>query len=228
MKTIFHIGQHKTATTSIQFFLHKNRAQLIEKEKVYYPSVIGGRQDYSHYMLNVVCLAQERLSFKKEQLIKTMGSNAVDSVLTQVKLDIQTAYEEAERRGCEYVLFSNEGLYTLNSLEEYMNLRNLVSAYSTHTTAVCCFRDKVDYRESMLAQIRKAGQKPSTDKDHYLYLEWDSFYFDYAKKRELLATVFDSQIYYSYRSDSGVKGFLEALKMNTISCEEERLNVSTQ
>ena len=47
-KIFVHIGNHKTATTSVQYFLFKNRKYLLSKNLVY---AVGGGIDYNKMAL---------------------------------------------------------------------------------------------------------------------------------------------------------------------------------
>ena len=44
-KIFVHIGNHKTATTSVQYFLFKNKKYLLSKNLVY---AVGGGIDYNN------------------------------------------------------------------------------------------------------------------------------------------------------------------------------------
>ena len=72
MKTIIHIGQHKTGTTSIQKFLQDNRTTLAENG-VYVPSRLAGYSEPSHFILNVYALAEDRYSSRKKAIVKAKG-----------------------------------------------------------------------------------------------------------------------------------------------------------
>ncbi len=72
MKTVIHIGQHKTGTTSIQHYLQDNREALAQ-HGLYVPSEIAGYSNPSHFILNVYALAEERYSSMKEEIIRDKG-----------------------------------------------------------------------------------------------------------------------------------------------------------
>lgn len=58
-KIIFHIGNHKTGSSTLQKFLFKNR-KILEKSNIVYPDVCIRHGDYGHHNL-----AFELADFKK-------------------------------------------------------------------------------------------------------------------------------------------------------------------
>ena len=169
MKTVIHIGQHKTGTTSIQHYLQDNRATLAQNG-LYVPSRIAGYSDPSHFILNVYALEEGRFSSKKEELIATKGTAYFSELEIELKKDIEEIYKEALQQKCNRVIWSNEGLYLLNTVKEYKRLISLFSEYSTEIEVVCCFRDVRSYRESYTNQLAKQKISPSDNPDSYLSL----------------------------------------------------------
>ena len=68
MRTFVHVGQHKTATTSIQYFLRRN-AEMLLKRGLYVPDKLAGFGNPSHFALNVYSLDRKRMSSMKEKLL---------------------------------------------------------------------------------------------------------------------------------------------------------------
>jgi hypothetical protein len=225
MKTIIHIGQHKTGTTSIQHFLQDNRKDLAN-HGLYVPSKIAGYSDPSHFILNVYALAEGRLSSKKEEIIESKGTEYLSELEIELKRDIENIYKEALQKKCDRVIWSNEGLYLLNTATEYKRLINLFSEYSTEIEVICCFRDVKSYRESYMKQLAKQNISFSDNPDSYRYLNPDSWLFDYKKKKNLLTEVFDKCTYFSYDSNDNVKKFLEAIRISDIDTGNYKLNVT--
>ena len=120
MKTFIHIGQQKTATTSIQHFLKNNRRKLI-KQGLYVPDSLAGIDNPSHYILNNYALDAHRYSSTKERILKKNLSLFMD--LPEIlKRDIEAHYKKASVKNCRDVIWSNEGLYLLDSVDEYKRL----------------------------------------------------------------------------------------------------------
>jgi hypothetical protein len=60
MRTIIHVGQHKTGTTSIQHYLRRN-SRVLNGMGLYIPDKIIGFEAASHFILNVYSLNDDRL-----------------------------------------------------------------------------------------------------------------------------------------------------------------------
>ena len=225
MKTIIHIGQHKTGTTSIQHFLRDNR-KVLAQHGLYVPERIAGYSNPSHFILNVYALAEGRFSSMKEKIIKNKGLEYLSKLKVELQKDIEQIYNEALQKKCNKVVWSNEGLYLLNTEAEYKRLINLFSKYSTEIEVICCFRDVKSYRESYKKQLAKQNISPSDNPDSYRYLEHDSWLFDYKRKRKLLAKVFDKCSYFSFDPKDNVKKFLEAIHINSADTDNYRLNIT--
>lgn len=224
LKTLIHIGQHKTGTTSIQHFLKKNRDALISRG-LYVPYSIAGYDNPSHFVLNVYSLNKNRSSPMKDQFLKKKTDFFKD-LEQRLHDDIAWHYNKAKEYGCKEVIWTNEGLYLLNSNEEYLRLRDLFMTHSSKTEAICCFRDKVSYKESYTKQLIKQNIVLTDERDSYRYVNDDSWLFDYTRKVELLTEVFDNVITYSYNSEDNVKAFLETIGYPTDIDGSIRLNVT--
>lgn len=225
MKTIIHIGQHKTGTTSIQKFLQDNRSTLIE-DCLYVPFSIAGYKHPSHFILNVYALEKDRYSSMKEDILANKGEQYLCGLEIELKKDIEKIYKDALHNKCDKVLWSNEGLYLLNSVTEYKRLIGLFSEYSTEIEVVCCFRDAKSYRESYIKQLSKQKIPPSNNPDSYRYLEPDSWLFDYKRKQNLLSEVFKKCTYFKYDPIDNVNNFMETIGHNTADTDNYKLNVT--
>ncbi len=223
MKTIIHIGQHKTGTTSIQHYLQDNRKSLAQ-HGLYVPLKIVGYSTPSHFILNVYALSEDRYSSMKEKIIRDKGFGYLRKLETELKRDIKNIYNEALQKNCDRVIWSNEGLYLLNTEEEYKRLFNLFSEHSKEIEVVCCFRDVKSYRESYEKQLTKQNISLSDNPDSYRYLEPDSWLFDYERKKNLLSRVFDRCTYFPYYPKDNVSKFLEALQIDSVGTIMYRLN----
>ena len=124
MKTIIHIGQHKTGTTSIQRFLRDNKESL-KKSGLYVPTLVAGYTNPSHFILNVYALDEHRFSSTKEKIIAKKGHEYLNELGIELSKDISSIYEDAIKNNCDRVIWSNEGLYLLNSVQEYNRLISL-------------------------------------------------------------------------------------------------------
>jgi hypothetical protein len=227
MRTIIHIGQHKTGTTSIQRFLQDKRSALARHHALHVPSEIAGYSNPSHFILNVYALAEGRFSSKKEEIISSKGAGYLSRLEIELNQDIARVYNEALQNKCRKVIWSNEGLYLLNSKTEYKRLYNLFAKYSSEIEVVCCFRHVEAYRESYKKQLLKQKISFSDNPDSYRYLEPDSWLFDYKRKRDLLSQVFDCCTYFSYNPNDNVANFFNSIHINGISASDYRLNATS-
>ncbi len=214
MKTIIHIGQHKTGTTSIQHYLQSHRSALSDSG-LYVPNVLLGYGNPSHFLLNVYALDEQRDSTAKIMLKETVEEDFFTTLPDLLRTDIRRHYQLASETNCSEILWTNEGLYLLNSLEEYKRLRQLFEEFSDEIICVCCLRDRDSYRESFKTQLTGLGIPLSDNPDSYRYLEDDSWLFDYDRKIQLLAQVFDEVIIMPYDPVDMVATFMEKIGYKT-------------
>ena len=225
MKTIIHIGQHKTGTTSIQYYLRDNREQL-EKKGLYVPSKIAGFENPSHFILNVYSLSGNRYSQKKEEILSSKGKQYIDELEKVLKSDIAQIYQDASNKGCDKIIWSNEGLYLLKSVAEYKKLVSLFKPYSSETEVVCCFREVASYRKSYIKELKKHHISLSQDQDSYRYVETDSWLLNYEDKKQILSKVFNKCIFFAYDPDDNVNKFMNAIGYNCEDTKNYKKNVT--
>ena len=225
MHTLVHIGQHKTGTTSIQQCLQDQHQSLI-KQGIYYPTSLCGHTNRSHFALNLYALEAHRHSPKKETLLRKYGQQQLDEIIAAVPDAVAGHYHKATALGCDRVLWSNEGLYLLNSVAEYQKLLGLFTSCSERVTAICCFRDLASYRTSYMGELRKLNRSPSADPDSFRYVEADSWLFDYDRKKDLLSAVFDDVICFAYDAEDNVANFCEQADIDASVSQQYRLNIS--
>ncbi len=225
MRTIIHIGQHKTGTVSIQHYLQDKRTELA-KEGLYVPDSLVGFDNPSHFILNVYALNQNRSSSAKEKLLATKTPEYFSELQHNLEDDIAKHYQNARNQGCKDIIWSNEGLYLLRMTEEYERLLELFNDLSSEVVCVCCFRETQSYKLSYMAQLKKQGVGFSNDADSYRYVRADSWLFDYAQKETILNKVFEETIFFSYNRTDLVKTFMEQIGYSVANGELFRLNVT--
>jgi hypothetical protein len=207
MKTIIHVGHHKTATTSIQHYLSQQQQSLID-QGLYFPNTLLGRAMSSHYPLNIYALNPERSSPMKDSLLKQQPDYDFAALNRQLEAEVAEHYQKARDAHCDTLLWSNEGLFLLNSTQEYQRLIELVAPYSTEIICVCCWRDTASYRESYQQQLVKTGFSFSQERDSYRYVEADSWLFDTRRKQQLLLENFSNVLFMQYRPEQMVERFM--------------------
>jgi hypothetical protein len=225
MRSLIHIGQHKTGTTSIQSYLKNNRHELAA-QGLYVPDSLIGFENSSHFILNVYSLAENRFSSMKERLLAARGPGFFGELRQNLETDIARHYQQAAAQGCKDIIWTNEGLFLLNSVEEYRRLYHLFDRFSSAVVCVCCFRDVPSFRASYIEQHRKTGLLPSDDRDSCRYLEPDSWLFDYERKKQLLGQIFTDTIYFPYSKEDMIKKFMGQLGYEVSGTDSVRLNVT--
>ncbi len=210
MKTLVHIGQHKTGTTSIQHYLRENRDTLM-KAGLYVPDTLLGFDNPSHFLLNVYALDKDRDSTAKTRLKEFLDEDFFATLDQRLPAAVDEHYQKALDAGCKEVLWTNEGLYLLDSESEYKRLKQLFALYSDEVACICCFRDRESYRQSYTRQLESLELPLSDDPSSYRYLKPDSWLFDYDRKKELLAAVFEIVCILDYDAGDMVKVFMAAV-----------------
>lgn len=225
MRTILHIGQHKTGTTSLQHYLKKEHQNLLKKG-LYIPQSIVGIEHPSHYILSVYALKSTRLSPMKEVLLKNQHPDYFKSLEKKLLADIKNHYKQAVKNNCSDILWTNEGLYLLNSVSEYQTLHQLFQRYSDEVICVCCFREKNSFRQSFSQQLKTQALSFSQDKDSYRYIEPTSWLFDYDRKKALLEQVFKTTLFLAYDTEDMIKTFMTSIGYYADTTKVERLNIT--
>ena len=123
MKTFIHIGQPKTATTSIQRYIQTHQAVLAE-HGIWAPAKIAANYPPNYYELTLYALNKNRSSPEKDIIfrhhsIKGDGQRFLNGLYIDLVAGIEEIYADARRNKCDKVLFSSESLYLLNSVAEY-------------------------------------------------------------------------------------------------------------
>lgn len=164
----------------------------------------------------------------KERFLENADAEALRQLNDRLPSAIADHYANANAMGCTDIIWSNEGLYLLNSLEEYQKLNNLFEPHSKELTCICCFRELESFKVSYRKQHEKSGIEPSSDPDSYRYLNNDSWLFDYSRKREILSHAFDNIIYFQYSRDKMVERFMQYIghPIDTPEQEIPRLNIT--
>ena len=227
MKTYVHIGQHKTGTSSIQHYLRDHKDEL--RDRGYYvPDTLVGFDAPSKFILNVYALAENRYSGAKTRLLKELNSTFFERLEINLIADIRRHYTLAQQQHCHSMVWSNEGLYLLNSVSEYQKLTALFKPYSSRIVSVCCFREKADYLNSYRKQQLKQGLTTSAEPDSYRNLSEDSWLTDYKRKQNLLIQCFDEQLNFTYQAEDNVQAFFSMIGISANNSRDYKVNITPQ
>jgi hypothetical protein len=224
MDVLLHIGQHKTGTTSFQHFL-KDKQQELLKLGFYVPQSLAGFDNPSHFVLNLCCLSEEHFSPMKDAMLR-QGKFDLAALSLALNEDLAMHYKKATMLGCHTMIFTNEGLYLLQTAAEYDKLKRFF-AFAEKISCFCTFREKVSYAHSYRKQLTKQGIAFSSDRTSYAYVAEDSWLYNYADKKQLLNSSFDESIYLDYCPENAVQNLLDAMSIDIkVDAHAVRLNVT--
>ena len=194
----FHVGLHKTGTTSIQCFMHAVRQELRERGIDFYR---GEPFPHNHVELHLAALRFDRLSgFKQRQSI-SVDQRMREAIVKRVGNYIRQS-------PCQRVVFSNEGLSLLRFPDEMQQLRAMAAEASVEI--VFCRREARDYLRSYSAELHKdpATLPEVIDMDSFAYTEPDSWLADIDARIDAFRNVFgaDNVIVLDYDDELKSRG----------------------
>lgn len=152
MKCFLHIGPEKTATTTIQEFLHINRAALAERDYAYYTSV--GLKNQTK--LAVAAYDQDR----RDDLTNYAGIYSNDDLLRFQTQTIAALQDETDRLGpFKAAIFSSEHLQSrLTRNTELTRLRSLLNSLGFDDIQIIVYlRRPADIANSHYSTAIKCG-----------------------------------------------------------------------
>jgi hypothetical protein len=171
-RLILHIGAHKTGTTSIQRFLHANRAALAARG-IYYPGydLIGVAQSYAHHGV-AHGFAGGTTPFSREETVSffaEMHRRMVDYDLTILSAEPFYRHFVAPSKG-----------EVPEAPEDYWPARHAyidrVAEIAGPAEVVVVFRGQDDFAQSVYQETVKAGRQTLTF-DAFLTRRWFHFAF---------------------------------------------------
>lgn len=213
----FHVGLHKTGTTSIQSFMHVARAELCECGVDYY---LGSPIAQNHVELHLAALRFERLSGFKQRQSVVVDDRMRAAITNHVN-------DHIRRSPCRRVVFSNEGLSLLRFPDEMERLRAMTA--DARIEIVFYRRKTRDYLRSYSAELHKdpATLPAVIDKDSFAYTEPDSWLADIDARIDAFRSAFgtDNVIVLDYDREIESRGnvipsFLETLGVESSFREE--------
>tara|TARA_R110002096_G_scaffold43420_3_gene117048 strand:- start:1711 stop:2862 length:1152 start_codon:yes stop_codon:yes gene_type:complete len=153
MKAYLHIGIGKTGTSTIQKFLHTNRKALL-KQKAWYPSspaMASGRQiRLGAYALRDDLYTDPRkvLKFTLDELpaFRVEFAETLAKEISEIPAEVKT------------VIFSDEGLCSLNSPEEIGRIHDLLKPWFSSVDVIVYLRRQDMHSVSQHSQHLKAGR----------------------------------------------------------------------
>lgn len=207
-----HMGCHKTASTSIQKFLHDKKKELNKMSiGVLETSNGSGR----HVKLNQSVLRKEIAKFTHPHINVASLNKSYGEKIGQF---IQKDYKS--------FLFSDEGLDFIRTQEEVNNLIRLFPD-DVNIIPIIVIRDSESWKESWLNYLKNVNNDLDSDKfknkNSPYFLNEGSWFFDIDKLLELLNKNFDNVIEIKY-SDNMLNKFFSIFDIKVE--KEYKLNVT--
>jgi hypothetical protein len=164
-----HIGTHKTGSKSIQEMLNVNRFTL--RERGY--SVYKGLPNNNYAELLEVSIREGRDFLGKYSFPEFDFGESYKSVVLE---HIAVFLANAEKN----ILFSSEDLCWLRFEDEIDKLKSIIGIRRDQVKIILFLRNMKSFQRSYTAQIyKKPGRLPSESPDSVLYVEDDSWLWDY-------------------------------------------------
>lgn len=171
-KIIFHIGNHKTGSSTLQKFLFKNK-KLLEKSNIIYPNICIRYGDYGHHNLSF-----ELASFKEFNSKYGNYKKFLHLIKTNKKKNILISSENFER-----LMFN----------KKFKDFINKIRGMRYKFVVIFFFREKISLYETMIAEIVKSGYIfKNSDHENNIenikkngFFEFDKHRFWFSKRKEI-------------------------------------------
>lgn len=221
MRLLFHIGTHKTATTSIQHYLHQNSA-LMASRGILYPSydLIGAKPHYAHLgMSNALVGEHHRYDRAQAELFfRTVAERSKDYDLTI--LSAEPAYRQTAVD--DFPGDHSEETYWTRRMAYIQRLADLMP----DAEIVIVFRRQAEYAQSLYQETVK---KQTYGKGFRAFLKSQAANLDYISQTKAWAKAFPSLQVMTFeelvRTGEVEKAFCEGLGISTEGFSEpERQN----
>ncbi|MCI0466408.1 MAG: hypothetical protein L0Y57_05300 [Beijerinckiaceae bacterium] len=215
LRSIVHIGFHKTGSTSIQAFCWKFRHRLAGLGIAMYE---GAHFRSNHTELHVAAMRPERMTpFKIKAGIA--GGSAYRLEIEQRLARIVSSTPQ------DTLLFSAEGLSYLREQEELDWLRSVLPGKAA---IVAYLREPQEFLHSYRHALIARGISPSSETDSFAYTGEDSWLIDYNERLKPFRASFGAQnvISIDYGKEVAncgtvIPSFLRILGAESHFCEQE-------
>jgi hypothetical protein len=217
-KIYVHIGWHKTGSSSIQEFLLTNKHDLIEREKIYYPS--EGMLICAHHPI--------AWAFQDK---KSSPWGIVDIPQEGPEKFIQEIYDAAELAGCNSVVISSEEFCFLNA-SQIKQFKSALEKYHFDANIVAYIRRQDNLIESAYnMEVKWWGSRLRMSFQEYVNAHTP--YISYTQVLKGWADVFgvESLIVRPFSQEKLVGGdarddFCEILKINLSQLEKSTARIN--
>lgn len=200
MKVLLHAGTHKTGTTTIQHFLHLNRAKL-KKEGVYYYEEYGRDSELrkNHHQLAVsIALSRKQKIADAFSRLRSEGKDKRYSIISS-----ESFYRDISGAVGWDVLHEKHA-FQLKDL--YLSdLANNFASQGIEVFPVIYFRPVEEFAESLFKTLVVGGHIAW---DFDVYIDKARYLFNYSEHMRLWSRHFPKARFYKYRKVSLLEGFL--------------------
>jgi hypothetical protein len=201
-----HIGLHKTGTTSIQHFFHRNIDFYRDRGLHFYLCELGGSNASGIAPLilrdGVMSASQKQIDTTKQHLARF--------------LDATKDFD---------VLISGEAISYLRTDEECARLKQLFSAHDNNVIILLTLRDKDSFWESYSNQVRKKGSTGTDAENSRYVLDKEGWLTDFSTLTRVLQSNFNDVRIIQYQENM-VRHFCNSFGFEMPSNDEPRLNQS--
>ncbi|WP_281983413.1 hypothetical protein [Thalassorhabdomicrobium marinisediminis] len=174
-EVIFHIGLHKTGTTSFQVVMHKHREDFLSAGIDPYQTERGRTAGQAkHGDLALAAIRSGVLDAEAPGNLM-QGVNQ-DELFDRTQQAIQDYIDASDQRR---FLISAETLSLFRTRAEVARLKALFGNRVQRFSVVVVLRDRAEWLESYRNQTIKGNTRPSTDPRSAFYLEGDNWLTDF-------------------------------------------------
>ncbi len=172
-KIIFHIGNHKTGSSTLQKFLYKNK-KILNNNKILYPNECIRYGDYAHHNL-----AFELANF-----------NQYNRKFGNYKKFLKIVRENKKKD----ILISSENFEKLKFNHKFSKFIHKIKRMNYNFIVIFFFRERISLYQTMIAELVKSGYI-FKNSDHFKnirmikkngYFEYDNHKFWFSKKKEVI------------------------------------------
>ena len=204
-----HVGLHKTATSSIQHTMWKNK-EILRDLGIYYPFT----WKHNHGVIIESMFSSNELLLKNTKNIYyvKVGLNSVDKIKSYTLSNQNKINTELSELECSTVVFSGEAMIEMPS-ESLSSLKHTLHEWFPEATiyVIIYVRERSAYASSFYQQEIKAGKNATIEMFENLYFDSINKFSDVFSKETIKIIKFEETL---SNGRGPVECFLETIGMN--------------